>query len=118
MCFEHRTAVRWLSGEQKCDRCQPIQTCPKRYLPPYFTTAEMLQKQRHVVPEIEVRLPRVPVSQRAGTEVVYDTGTTVVYLTARTLDLPAEIDLFHVCEEVFIQTTVLPISSGTYGHGC
>src|SRR5690606_6052038 len=78
----------------------------------------MLYQHCHVVPEIEKRLAWARVSQCARAEVIHYARAGVENFPTRPLNLPAQVDLFHVCEEVFIQAPVLPVCLSTDSHAC
>ncbi len=56
--------------------------------------------------------------QRAATNMVYHRLRTNIYLVARQLHAPAEIDLFLVCEKELIEAMQPVIQFRLHEHGC
>lgn len=68
---------------------------------------QVLVEHRQVVAEVELRLERRAFWQRAAADMVDDRVGAVDDLVAAVLAAPAEVDLFHVGEEVVIEATHL-----------
>ena len=74
--------------------------------PKDMAIGKVLVKQREVVPEIEVSLPRRTFGKRPSPDMIDNRLRAAIHLEAQVLHPPAKVDLLHVGEEGIVETAM------------